>query len=48
MPAGVAWGTYFTAYDAIKRLHSSALGVERLSPGWHTASAAEAGALVCA
>ncbi|XP_062144438.1 folate transporter 1, chloroplastic isoform X1 [Alnus glutinosa] len=42
----VSWGLYFFFYDRAKQRYSKNKG-EKLSPGEHLASAAEAGALVC-
>ncbi|GMY12138.1 folate transporter 1, chloroplastic-like isoform X2 [Fagus crenata] len=42
----VSWGLYFFFYDRAKQRHSKNKE-EKLSPGLHLASAAEAGALVC-
>ncbi|KAG6700928.1 hypothetical protein I3842_08G137900 [Carya illinoinensis] len=42
----VSWGLYFFFYDRAKQRHSKSKE-EKLSPGLHLASAAEAGALVC-
>jgi solute carrier family 25 folate transporter 32 len=47
--AGVAWGSYFYLYEGIKGVYSSLEGSKRgvkLSPWWHTLSAAQAGLLV--
>ncbi|KAB1201944.1 Folate transporter 1, chloroplastic [Morella rubra] len=43
--SSVSWGLYFYFYDRAKQRHSKNKG-EKLSPGLHLASAAEAGALV--
>ncbi|KAK2408992.1 folate transporter 1, chloroplastic [Trifolium repens] len=42
----VSWGLYFFFYDKAKRRYARSRE-EKLSPGLHLASAAEAGALVC-
>ncbi|KAK2355646.1 folate transporter 1, chloroplastic [Trifolium repens] len=42
----ISWGLYFFFYDKAKRRYARSRE-EKLSPGLHLASAAEAGALVC-
>ncbi|KAI9109685.1 hypothetical protein K1719_019315 [Acacia pycnantha] len=42
----ISWGLYFYFYDKAKQRYARNRG-EKLSPGYHLASAAEAGTLVC-
>ncbi|XP_010484654.1 PREDICTED: folate transporter 1, chloroplastic-like isoform X2 [Camelina sativa] len=43
----VSWGLYFFFYGRAKQRYAKGRDDEKLSPGLHLASAAEAGALVC-